>query len=174
MTSIINACMLHLKAKQVFIFQSSLLFPFRHILSITQGKNGDKFIILLFFISIFNIHKRGNWLNKIISLDYCLQVSICWIKFNYQSLHSPSYFLAITLKKKKEEKLLTSYDFISSARIDWNKTIISLICISFNWLYCVYIYIYIYECVYENRRIKRQAKKNEKDKKKEFIQICSG
>ncbi len=64
----------------------------------------------------------------------------------------------------EKEKLLTSYDFTLSVKIDWNKTIIGHICISFNRLYWMYIFIW------ENRRIKDKQKKNEK----KFIQICSG
>jgi len=44
--------------RNYFIFRSSL-FPFRHILSIAQEKNGSKSFILLFFLlPIFDILKR--------------------------------------------------------------------------------------------------------------------
>jgi hypothetical protein len=56
--SIINTCMLYPKANQVPIFQSSSLFPFRHILNIAQGKNRNNFVVLSTIV--FSIHKREN------------------------------------------------------------------------------------------------------------------
>lgn len=96
--------------------------------------------IVLFhrFSSIHERKKRENWLNKIIEMYISLFTTMNGIELSIVLLIF--FQLHYREKRKEKKKLLTSYDFGSSMKIDWNKTIIEHICISFDRLYSMDIF----------------------------------
>jgi hypothetical protein len=106
-----------------------------------KGRIESILLFFCFFTTVFNIYRRENWLNKIMALYYCLFTGVCMLNEWNWIINRPPLLFSYNYSVEKE-KLLTSYDFTSSVKIDWNKTIIGYICISFNRLYWMYIFIW--------------------------------
>ena len=110
-------------------FSEMIISISSHIRYYTRQKK--KKSIQLFSCIVFHLHKRERDLIESNPRNVYLTVynnEWNWIRAIVLVLFSSNY----TIEKKRKEELFTSYDFSSSVKIDWNKTIIEHICISFN------------------------------------------
>lgn len=129
------------KAHQMLTFSKMMISISSHIRCYTRKKKRTE-SIQLFSFTVFHPYtkekKRENWLNKIIEMYISLFTTMNGIELSIVLLIF--FQLHYREKRKEKKKLLTSYDFGSSMKIDWNKTIIEHICISFDRLYSMDIF----------------------------------